>query len=65
MVAETHTRSLGQTMILATLICVGVTLSGLALAVAANLTSGAAIVAVAVTVFALNATFMQIHRPRN
>ncbi|MEJ5242318.1 MAG: metal ABC transporter permease [Desulfomicrobiaceae bacterium] len=64
MVAETHTRSLGQTMILATLICVGVTLSGLALAVAANLTSGAAIVAVAVAVCMLNAVLTR-RRPRN
>jgi ABC-type Mn2+/Zn2+ transport system permease subunit len=51
-------------MILATLICVGVTLSGLALAVAANLTSGAAIVAVAVAVCMLNAVLTR-RRPRN
>ncbi|MBC7355836.1 MAG: metal ABC transporter permease [Desulfomicrobiaceae bacterium] len=62
MVAETHARSLAQTMALATLVSLVVTLGGLALAVAANLTSGAAIVAVAVTVFALNAVLLHIRK---
>lgn len=63
MIAETHCRSLAHTMVLATLISVMVTLGGLGLAVTANLTSGAAIVAVAVVLFAFNAALVYLRRP--
>ncbi len=55
MIAETRARSLGGTMALACLLALMVSLAGLFLAVRADLTSGAAIVAVAVGAYLLNA----------